>query len=592
MTNPNLTLPRKIKSIAILMCLLMLAVPALGQDPVVDDANIGARLIEGLAKSVYLIELKGKKTGTVHTLGFVVDTVTHPVIRRDLLLGCNKVSVKSLSGSKYKNKGIHSDSEDHNLARITMRTDRRKKMASGLTTAVPQITDTVYLIQLSPESAWLCWEGIVTDDRRVPGFGRLYFVASDAPPSDQLQLVLNAEGQLVGWRGRQALEDADVAYVIPAGQLTALHRLSTRKSRLPSKMWIGSMVTYYQSDTDNSEGDSPKNWNKENEGLQSLHSDSMYVLGLNHLWEGRFNIARDLFTTLVLEQPSFGPGWFYKGICDETLRDMELAMSAYNNAVRHDEDFAKAFFAIARLSRSKGLWGSRHARMAATYDPGSAEALVINAYENLSAWNAHNAIEQCRRAQQIDPEVTGLYETLARAYLLNEDYDLALHAADSAVMVDSTSPLPYVVKAGAYDALKQFAKAVPQYLGALERLPERSAKICFRLGLAYGELKQYDEAALAYWDAIDTYPNYKQAHNNLSAIYRTQGHLQLALKACSKAIMIDPYYSQARFSKGLTHAMMYDEGAARAELEKLQDMKSEYADNLKKVIEETDFDSD
>ena len=65
---------------------------------------------------------------------------------------------------------------------------------------------------------------------------------------------------------------------------------------------------------------------------------------------------------------------------------------------------------------------------------------------------------------------------------------------------------------------------------------------------------------------------------------------ELTLDACSKAIMIDPYFDQARFSKGLTHAMMRDEAAAVAELEKLKEMKSDYFDDLKKAIDETDFD--
>ncbi|MBU8933799.1 MAG: tetratricopeptide repeat protein [candidate division Zixibacteria bacterium] len=578
MTNLNSTLPRRTLLFPTLICLLILAVTALGYETVDDDGDICARLIEGLEKSVYRVELKDKKIGTVYTLGFVVDTVPHPVVRRDLLLGCSKINIKSMSGKKYKNKGIHSDSEDHNLARICV--PSKKKKFSGLETAIPEITDTVLLVQLSADTSWSCWEGIVTDDRRIPGFGRLFFVATSAPPSDELQLVLSGRGKLIGWRGRQALPGADVAYVIPAGQLTVLHR-----ARVNYNFHIGSR-----------ESDLIDDWKKKNVDLLSKRSDSLYVLGLNHLWEGRLDIARRLFNELALAEPSFGPGWFYKGTCDEIFQSPALANAAYENALRYDQDFAKAHLASAKLSHLSNSWSrfskSASAQLAAVFDPGSAEALVVRAFHIVSPQLADGVIEQCGLARKIDPEVPGTERVIALAYWYKSDFEAAIAAAEVVLAIDSADVTGILIKAESFLGLEQFEESVTFYQQGLDLLETESADIYFSLGRAYTGLKQHAKASEAYWQATEIKPDYKEAHCNLAAAYRKQKLWQLALNASSKALMLDPYFPQARCSKGLTHAEMKDEAAARSELQILREMKSDYYNVLKKAIDETDFDSD
>ncbi|WP_017293543.1 protein kinase domain-containing protein [Geminocystis herdmanii] len=80
-----------------------------------------------------------------------------------------------------------------------------------------------------------------------------------------------------------------------------------------------------------------------------------------------------------------------------------------------------------------------------------------------------------------------------------------------------------------------------------------NAKTYFNSAEEYRNLKQYEKAIIDYTKAIDLDPNYTDAYNNRGIAYKNLKQYEKAIIDYSKAIELDPNYTSAYNNRGLAY---------------------------------------
>lgn len=114
------------------------------------------------------------------------------------------------------------------------------------------------------------------------------------------------------------------------------------------------------------------------------------------------------------------------------------------------------------------------------------------------------------------------------------------------------------------ETLGDLAMAHQEYLRAIDaysQVPDKTAEVWNKLGMAYHHLFAMDEARRDYERALRLHPDYAEVLNNLGAIYYAKKSYKKAIHYYRKAISIDPrsapIYSNlgtAWFARGKTEA--------------------------------------
>ena len=97
-------------------------------------------------------------------------------------------------------------------------------------------------------------------------------------------------------------------------------------------------------------------------------------------------------------------------------------------------------------------------------------------------------------------------------------------------------------------------------------------------------IREYEEAIGEFAKALSYNPTMKEAYNNLGYCFRRVGKLPHSLDAYDKAIAMDPDFAQAREYRGETYLALGQPEKAEAELAKLQELKSKFAEQLALAI--------
>ncbi len=203
---------------------------------------------------------------------------------------------------------------------------------------------------------------------------------------------------------------------------------------------------------------------------------------------------------------------------------------------------------------------------------------------------AEQEIEELQKKVKKKPRDASARFYLARAYLKNEQHDLAIAEMKEVLKINKKNQnavyflgVVYKLKGkNSYDlAKKRFEEVIKltdkkQYAGINANLKgslyfmgemlldekkykkaldffDRSSKIgnvdadaLRNMGLAYVGLKKYKEGEKYLKDAIRFVPNYSEVHYELGKLYQTQGKKSEAKKSYQKAIKYKSDYKQAK----------------------------------------------
>lgn len=225
---------------------------------------------------------------------------------------------------------------------------------------------------------------------------------------------------------------------------------------------------------------------------------------------------------------------------------------------------AEAYVAKFNIERNKQSLEDARAYLQASemLDPDSARVRIASAGLNIALGKNAQALDDCRRALEIDPISAEAWLRSGFAYEMQGTPDKALEAYDKAVTVDPGYYKPYQYLGGFYfyqgkfrDAEQQYRKEVDLALNDLDGYGD--------LGGALTEQGKYAEAETAFKTALrikETPPNL----NNLGATLVYLGRDLEALPLYERAAKLEPKNHRYWMNLGDAHRRLGDSMDATA----------------------------
>lgn len=186
--------------------------------------------------------------------------------------------------------------------------------------------------------------------------------------------------------------------------------------------------------------------------------------------------------------------------------------------------------------------------------------LFATGLSRLDANDADAAIEKFNQAlklqdvpeQMVDP--AQVYHSRARAFLLKNNYDLAIADYDKIVRLKPIAQ-SYISRGAAYRGKGEYDLALADLNQAIS-LDPRSTDAHHGRGVVYTMKGRYDLAIIDFSNAIALDSKYTDAYFGRGYAYKSQGNHDLALADFNQAISLDPSYVCAYYGRGATYEMM------------------------------------
>ncbi len=199
--------------------------------------------------------------------------------------------------------------------------------------------------------------------------------------------------------------------------------------------------------------------------------------------------------------------------------NLDLAISALDNAVKEDPRFALGFAQLGEAYRLKYQW------------------------DKDKKW-IDEALANCQKAQQLDDRLPAVYVTLGKIHRSTGKYDLALQENQRALQLDPRNDDAIIGLADSYDSAGRTADAEAAYRKAIALRPD-SWNTYNSFGAFLDDHHRYEEAVAQYRHAVELTPDNAGLYINLGAAYSDMGdsHYSDAEQVLRKSIALEPSYA-------------------------------------------------
>lgn len=289
--------------------------------------------------------------------------------------------------------------------------------------------------------------------------------------------------------------------------------------------------------------------------IATPHDDTAFQQGLVALDAGNWAAAAGFFQEHLASNPQSVDGAYYLGEARLQLADFESALSAFDEALALDGQFAPAYLGRARAQIAQEAATSSiltDLNTAILLDPNLVEAYLERSTYNLARGNPGSALEDVAAAESRAPQSALVHYQKALVYLAEQQFELALEASQRAYSLDLTLLPNYVAKAQAQQGLQQYADSIVTLQTYLSFEGDDGAAWQV-LGMSYQLSGDEDLALEAFEHALSLDPNLPQA-----AFYRGQSELeagqdQSALGDFRAAVAGAPDWFEARIFLAQTY---------------------------------------
>ncbi|MGH9196664.1 MAG: tetratricopeptide repeat protein, partial [Acidimicrobiia bacterium] len=231
----------------------------------------------------------------------------------------------------------------------------------------------------------------------------------------------------------------------------------------------------------------------------------------------------------------------------QDVKNVELAIGLYEEALKKDPHFAHAYAGIADSSlqmyqeSKERLWADR--ALAAAQQ---ARSLNENLFEvHLALGNVYQAtgrnaeaIAELRRALELQPNSDDAYRRLGRTYLRSGRAQEAIQAYERAVQVNPYYWRNHESLGAAHLRLGASEKAAQAFRRVVELEPD-NVNGYNNLGATHLQLGKYEEAAAAFQKALVLKPT-AETYTNLGITYAFGGKFGDAVSMFDKAVQLSP----------------------------------------------------
>lgn len=149
------------------------------------------------------------------------------------------------------------------------------------------------------------------------------------------------------------------------------------------------------------------------------------------------------------------------------------------------------------------------------------------------------AVQNAKRAVELDAHVAVNRVSLGRAYFESGEYDLAETELKQALTLEPHNADAYRTLADLHDAKRNAEEAERLYKRAVELRPD-DWDMHYALGTFYFLSSRYADAEKSLAESIRLAPDCHMGHRNIGAVYHMQGRFPEAASAFQRALQIKP----------------------------------------------------
>jgi tetratricopeptide (TPR) repeat protein len=191
------------------------------------------------------------------------------------------------------------------------------------------------------------------------------------------------------------------------------------------------------------------------------------------------------------------------------------------------------------------------------------------------------AIEEFKKALELDPDIPEVYCSLGSAYLGKGKLEEASNSYKQVLSMNPSSNIRGVANLCLgiiYTERKKFAEAVKSFEEAVRLIPDK-AEAHYRLADIYVQQGKFDLAIPEYKRAIELDPNLAKPYQGLGLIYTKKGKADEAIRYYEEAIKRDPYDSASYYNMARCYFRLRKREEGRKMMEMFNRMK-EYEEKV------------
>jgi len=195
-----------------------------------------------------------------------------------------------------------------------------------------------------------------------------------------------------------------------------------------------------------------------------------------------------------------------------------------------------------------------------------------------------DAINTLYFSTELNPELAKTYYYLSLCYEKNNQLEVALQSAETALEKDSLYADAWF-KAGyiAFE-LDSFIISKKNYKKLIQ-IDSLNKYGLVNLGLTYSYLEKNDSALLYYNKTIKLYPKYNLVYNNKGYIFQKQGNYKEAIKTYSKALKLNEEDTRPLWNRGDCYFELKKYNDAINDFKKVYKINPDYFNTLYQIGE-------
>ncbi|PIA28180.1 hypothetical protein AQUCO_07200077v1 [Aquilegia coerulea] len=223
----------------------------------------------------------------------------------------------------------------------------------------------------------------------------------------------------------------------------------------------------------------------------------------------------------------YAPAYYNLGVVYSELMEYDMALSCYEKAVMQRPMYAEAYCNMGVIYKNRGELESA----ISCYE----RCLAVSPNFEIAKNNMAIALTDLGTKVKLEGDITQGVAYYKKALYYNWHYADAMYNLGVA-----------------YGEMLQFDMAIVFYELALHFNPH-CAEACNNLGVIYKDRDNLDKAVECYQLALSIKPNFSQSLNNLGVVYTVQGKMDAAASMIEKAIVANPSYAEAYNNLGVLY---------------------------------------
>ena len=222
--------------------------------------------------------------------------------------------------------------------------------------------------------------------------------------------------------------------------------------------------------------------------------DDYFEIGKSCYEKGQYKEAILIFTEAIKGDPNHIRSYFYRGMCNERLKQYEKAKEDYIKTIGLDinHDYAEAYYGVGNCLRNLN-----RADEAIKY---YTKAIELEA--NYSVYHDRATCYSWLNKTEVNQALKDEYNEKA-----NSDYKISIEYCTKEIGLNLNSATAYGVRGSCYGGLLQYSEGISDYTNAI-RLDPNYAWAYRGRGINYYRLREYDNAIADLKKAVELNPYY------------------------------------------------------------------------------------